>query len=288
MLLDGLWPLQRPTPIGLKRYAFEKTTRIYMDVKLGKAPEYEALKATTILPIVSAYFIAVGALYLWGYWGSFGVNILEYLGLTDVVKVAAWPVGSAFVFLLVGFVLSETTPGARLPEGGGRYTPVGRWLNRHAKALGVGFMLLMIVLVTLGPPQIWLLVAVLVGVVLALPLKSFPSLVRQVPNDSIRTVLALATVVLPIYAFGQGKVNADWIRAGYKYLYVLPGSEGVAATGDIKTSLRYVGYAGNTFFFWEPTMDGVMLVPASTVKSLMLARTPKEAVSFWSQLIKRD
>ena len=258
-----------------------------MDLKLGKEPEYEVLRATTILPIVSAYFIAVGALYLWGYWGSFGVNILEYLGLTDVVKVAAWPVGSAFVFLLVGFVLGETAPGTRLPEGGGRHTRVGKWLNRHARALGFGFMLLMTVLVTVGPPQIWLLAAGLVGVVLGLPLKNFPPIVRQVPNDSIRTVLTFATVVLPIYAFGQGKVNADEIRSGYKYLYVLPGSEGITATGDIKTSSRYVGYAGNTFFFWEPTTNGVTLVPATTVKALMLARIPKEAASFWIQLIKR-
>ncbi len=107
-----------------------------------QAPAQEALKATTLLPILSAYFIAVGALYLWGFWGSFGVNVMEYLGLTDVVKVAAWPVGSAFIFLLLGIVAGETSPiSRRLPEGGGQHTPIGRWLNKYSRVLAVIFML---------------------------------------------------------------------------------------------------------------------------------------------------
>ncbi|MFC1562333.1 hypothetical protein ACFL4Q_04985 [candidate division KSB1 bacterium] len=57
--------------------------------------------------LAAPYFIAVGLLYLWAYWSSFGINILEYAALSDVVKVAIIPVGSAFFFILIGFILGE-------------------------------------------------------------------------------------------------------------------------------------------------------------------------------------
>lgn len=261
-----------------------------MDQSSIPSREYESLKATTLLPLLSAYFIAVGALYLWGFWGSFGVNILEYLGLTDVVKVAAWPVGSAFVFLIIGMVMGEIGPGARLklPEGGGRHTPFGIWLNKHRHSLAFALMVFLVTLVTFGPPQMWQLVAMFGGIFLSLPLRRHPILVKLIPNDSIRSALALAAVVLPVYAFGQGRVNADEIRSGHRYFYVLSGSEGISSTGDMQTSMRYVGYAGGTYFFWEPSLNGVTLVPASAVQSLKLARLPRENRSLWNRLTSRD
>ena len=55
--------------------------------------------------LAAPYFITVGLLYLWAYWSSFGINILEYAALSDVAKVAIIPVGSAFVFVFSGFIV---------------------------------------------------------------------------------------------------------------------------------------------------------------------------------------
>jgi hypothetical protein len=45
-----------------------------------------------------AYFICVATLYLWGYWAMFEVNVLEHIGVTDIIKAAAYPVASTFGF----------------------------------------------------------------------------------------------------------------------------------------------------------------------------------------------
>ncbi|WP_421955642.1 hypothetical protein [Polaromonas sp.] len=259
-----------------------------MDQSSRPVPVDRTFKFTALFPLISAYFIAVGALYLWGFWGSFGVNILEYLGLTDVVKVAAWPVGSAFIFLLIGLAVGETSPRkALLPEGGGRNTPLGIWLNKHVHALAFALAFLLVSLVYFGPPQVWLVAAPFGGIVLGFPLRHHPLLVGLLPNDGLRSTLVVAAVTLPFYAFGQGKVNADAIRSGQRYSYVIPGSDGIASTGDKQTSMRYIGYAGSTFFFWDPSADAVTLVPADTVKLLKLTRVPKEVRSVWEQLTTR-
>ena len=224
----------------------------------------------------SAYSIAVSALYLWGFWGPFGINILEHLGLADVVKVAAWPVGSVFFFALLGMVLGQISPVARLPEGGGQHTRFGRWLNKHVRAIAAVFAVAAVLMVFFAPPRTWPLIALITGGILSHPLNSYPPFVRLIPNDGIRSVLSFAIAVLPAFAYGEGRANADSVRFGEKYLFVQAGSEGVPSTGDPKTSLRYVGYAGSTFFLWDPTTSSLTLIPSSTVKSLKLTKMPNK------------
>ena len=77
--------------------------------------------------VSSLYFLAVGVLYLWGYWPSFGVNVLEYAGLTDIIKTAAYPVASLFVFFAVGAVFGELLASDALPPGGGAGTCARCW-----------------------------------------------------------------------------------------------------------------------------------------------------------------
>jgi hypothetical protein len=67
-------------------------------------------RVATYLYFSSVYAVTVGVLYLWGYWSTFGVNILEYLSLADIVKTAAYPVASVFAIMGLGRV---NTTGAR-------------------------------------------------------------------------------------------------------------------------------------------------------------------------------
>ncbi len=71
-------------------------------------------KVSTYLYFSSLYFVTVGVLYLWGYWTTFEVNILEYLSLADIVKSTAYPIASTFIFFVIGVIgilFTGTHPG---------------------------------------------------------------------------------------------------------------------------------------------------------------------------------
>lgn len=54
-----------------------------------------------ILSFFSAYIVVVSTLYLWGYWGYFGVDILSYVSIGDIVAISAYSVSaSLFIFAL--------------------------------------------------------------------------------------------------------------------------------------------------------------------------------------------
>src|SRR5258708_17630524 len=112
----------------------------------------------------SLYSIGVGILYLWGYWGTFDVNVLEYLNLADVLKLTVYPIASVFVFYALGVLLGEFMfVRTSLTPGAGRDTLIGRFLNRFISSLFLLWVLGTVVLFLYGPESKWLLLPLLIG-----------------------------------------------------------------------------------------------------------------------------
>ncbi|HEY6644118.1 hypothetical protein [Povalibacter sp.] len=103
------------------------------------------LRFTPYIPWVSAYAVAAGALYLWGYWSKFHVNILEYMGLLELALAAAFPLFSAVIGLVGGVVLGQVFGGNSLSQGHGAGTKFGRTLKRYARLLLFLYLALVIV-----------------------------------------------------------------------------------------------------------------------------------------------
>lgn len=221
------------------------------------------------------YVVSVGVLYLWGYWSTFGINILQYMSFGDAVKIAAYPITSVFVTLAVGAVIGEViSPLRSLPPGGGRNTLVGRVLNRHKRPLAALYALGTIALATFGPPLKWLIVPVLVAPLIYFPLKEHGFLAQVLPGDSVRSVTIFLLAVLPLYSYGRVRFNADHVLSGTAYRYVLPESAqelgvppGVVAKGTIK----YLGGAGDHAFLLLGDNRTLAVVRIDGGKALLIA-----------------
>jgi hypothetical protein len=89
------------------------------------------------------FFIAV--LYLFAFWGTFKLNILEFVGFADLAKLALYPLAASFIFLLMGAAISELARGDSLPPGGGADTKIGRFGRKHWRLLMAIYILLIYV-----------------------------------------------------------------------------------------------------------------------------------------------
>ena len=63
------------------------------------------------LAIGVPYLISVGTCYLFGYWGAFGINVLEFISFADLGAVAVYPLMVSLVFALAGVLFSELVRG---------------------------------------------------------------------------------------------------------------------------------------------------------------------------------
>lgn len=232
-------------------------------------------KLTTYIPWITAYGIAAGALYLWGYWSKFNVNILEYIGLLDLATAATFPLLSAIAGLVGGAVLGQLFTSKSPSPGSGAETSVGRFLVRNVKPLL--FVYLMIVLVGfsfLGDPDsralvVPLAIAPLISITLASQTKYLSDVITD-PNIRTTAISILPLVICA--AFGYGRLAAARIADGTEYLSVdrqalldLP-ARYLRQPGDFK----YLGRTKDFNFILGPDAT-LVLLKADSASSLVLS-----------------
>lgn len=50
--------------------------------------------------LMTAYALFISICYLWGFWGHFDINILNYISVSDIIKSAIWPMIVALAIYL--------------------------------------------------------------------------------------------------------------------------------------------------------------------------------------------
>lgn len=211
------------------------------------------LKQFPLLSFVVPYALVTSLLYLFGYWSSFQINILEYVSLPDVIKLAIYPLVIGALISLVGFYVQVTMTFTADPEKAFILVPskFARWLNWV-------ILLLIFGIVLFKRTGSWYVTA---GFLLA-SLVSFnfvgsDKLKNYIPHPSARKVILFSVSVILFTSYGRGKENADLILSGKRYKTVSTSvfkEKGSVNFDDKKLlegldKLKYVGTAGDYFFF---------------------------------------
>lgn len=102
---------------------------------IEEKPTWGIKHSALLTYFLSAYLTFTALCYLWGYWGSFGIDILEYAAITDLLRLALTAAAlSVVVVLILGAVVGLT----------------GDWKdNKFAPSLKSMLALLMLVLACL-------------------------------------------------------------------------------------------------------------------------------------------
>lgn len=232
--------------------------------------ELQGLKTPTLY-WSSAYLFVVAVLYLWGYWSPFNINVLEYVSLADVVKAAAYPLASVFVFAAVGAVVGEAMfPRGFLPAGGGASTKIGNWLRGAAPAIVTAYVIATTLYLVFGPVEKWRLLPVLIAIPVSFALKEAGLFETFLRSDRTRTVVIFLLAALPPFAYGEGTLKAQRVLMGTDYTYVASNIAGhpFDPNSKVETRLRYIGKAGDQYFLYAPGKRSVLVVPISEAKVL--------------------
>jgi hypothetical protein len=251
--------------------------------------------------VSSLYFVSVGVLYLWGYWGTFGINILEYADFTDLIKSAAFPVASAFgafaIGVIGGHVLASDTnktdshsKQGSTPQG----TPKLRerlftWLYGRRQSLVTAYLTGTALLLIFGPPVKWAFLPFLLTFAAGATVVGTDLFLDVFPNRATRTTAVFLVVGLPFFAYGRGITKAEDVRTGRSYTYVATEIEGISIppSADAGTRLRVVGYVGPFVFFYNPNNESTVLLNVDEAKMLELKlKEPNKIPSPYTLLLR--
>lgn len=217
--------------------------------------------------VASVYCVTVGFLYLWGYWSKLGVNILEYMNLTDIIKLSLIPILTSFGSFAIGAMLGPLifSHEKLFPPGGGANTPVGHFLSKHKEFIFSGYVFMVSLIWLFGPINKWHVLPLLIAIPLGVNLQGSGIFKDLVPNMEAERVTSLLICMLPFAAYGYGLLNANEIVQGQKYQYVEVSSEQLHTQPHAKKKednlikLRYLGFV-NDYVFLMPMEDKSIIV----------------------------
>ncbi len=158
------------------------------------------------------YSIAVSLLYLFGYWGFFRINVLEFVGFDDIAKLALYPLLGSLLSLWVGFATSQVLSGDRFPPGGGAQSRIRQLGRKHWQGLIiVNFLLVLISASFLPEPGKWFVVAVLVSF-FSTPMTHLDYFIALIPNPRLRDTILYLLILTDALAFAFGNLDATSLR----------------------------------------------------------------------------
>jgi hypothetical protein len=237
---------------------------------------------TTYLYFCTLYLILVGILTLWGYWSTFGINILEFISLFDIIKLTAYPIALIFLilstFFTLGFYVGNVIP-----------TPSEPLLKRETRSFLLRIKSVFIAGYILGISAIFLQGAVdnffILSILIALPItlivekkKLFSQLFKQ---ESLRAIFVFVLVVLPLFNLGYGAFTAKQIITGKLFFYLVPEIQDskIKTTTELLQYKRYIGQAGDFLFLLDPINDAVIIMKIGNSNSIVLKHYPQSLIA---------
>jgi hypothetical protein len=224
------------------------------------------------ITFIAPYSLVVSLLYLFGYWGTFNVNVLEYIALADVIKNALYPLIYSSIFIIIGLTIGSlvTVPLTKLmPAGGGADLPEAKYFR-----LLFRFMMLFILALALytiffevGNAR-WFKVAVLVNIPVIVMIGNAEFATDYISNKKLRILIVNILSVSLLFSFGWGAVNAERAKS----------SERTVTINGEQTNEKYVGWAGNFLFLWDNSKHTLVVKSKSTIKSMEFSMPVKSAI----------
>ena len=227
-----------------------------------------------IFAVGAPYLIAVGACYQFGYWGTFQVNVLEFISFTDIAKLAVYPLVISFVSLFVGGLIGQLFIMPHLPPGGGASSPLGqagikswRWL------MAIILIIAALVWIFGSEPWKWFAIAGLISL-LSAPLTHIDKLIQVVPNPGARSIIAFIFLFLPPLSFAYGRLDAFYVKTGSPVHIVDVVRSKIPVESDTTNPVAYLGYFGNVYVLRETKTGQIIFVKQRDDSPLFLSPKP--------------
>lgn len=250
---------------------------------LVRHPATNKLGIKELLAFGAAYMMVVGACYLAGYWGSFQINVFEFISFSDVVKLAVFPLMPFLVGLFAGvfcYQLWTSGDASALHKSNRERRRSGFQLQR----IFLLVVILCVVLVSFFSPMLgnfWPplpsgLIAFFVGL-LSIPLLYVDEFIEILPNRDVRLVALFLFLFVPPVSWSYGVWRAHAVKTGAAELFVDVSRSQPFIQSDPKIRLAYLGLLGDLYVLRESQSGKIIFLKKSVEAPLFLV--PKKVGS---------
>jgi hypothetical protein len=214
---------------------------------------------------------ALGLIYLIGYWRPLGVNVLDYIGFADVLRLSLYPMLIVLVSAAFG-ILVPPMMGNMFPPGGGQETFAGKKIFGYRYWFWSIWAVVMVVqVIYAAEPGRWYVLASM-GSIFSVMLAGTRPLQAAIPDPTVRYAVLFLALFITGMAFAEGRSNAHDIKTGRADIVVdssrLP--EGLDLRSTPQRPVMYAGQLGERIALYETLTTRLVLVREEEFPSLVL------------------
>ncbi|CNH79258.1 Uncharacterised protein [Yersinia frederiksenii] len=199
--------------------------------------------------IVSAYLLICGVLYLWGFWMHFGLNILQFVDTSDIVKATLIPVVGAIIMFIVQALLNEynapkSEQTKRFIQAGGVFKIYAYFQYTLVILMGVGAVLLLgYALFTVDRFERYCIYALGLGFVVFYMIQSKTTFLSEL--NQARGLVLFITSLLPALFFSHGIFDGKNVFQGVNTYLV---DTNTPCSENKNEKFRYIANLSNKMF----------------------------------------
>ena len=208
------------------------------------------------------------------FWGTFNINGLEHIEISDIIKTFIYPFFSATFIYIISILLQDYFIDFIAPHGEGRETKIGKRLNSK---VGIAISLIIWLIVSVIFWKLasttfwgWFYWAFIVSSAPYFILDRFGVFDNLIKNIKVRLNILRVIVFVPALSFAAGKNNSELIQKNIKYKYTI--AEHVIENKMVSKTdtLKLIGNSDQQYFFTDLKNSFILIIKADKVDTLIL------------------
>ena len=216
--------------------------------------------------LATPYAFVISLAYLFGYWSTFDINILEYISFADVIKLSLYPLVASLLFFVFGMIYGTL-----------KSESVKEVKKEHEKDKRTWLLLLIllgIIFIALDRYNLWFIGAYLFAQLLIILLDKHVSFDELIPNfpPKVKSTIKNILVLLPLLAFASGKIHGKHILIGHNTRFVSASILKENKLFNGKEKLKFLGLAGDYVFFLSGDNTRCFIIRAEEIPVLELSK----------------
>lgn len=236
-----------------------------------------------IIYFATSYGFVVSMLYLFGYWSTFDINILEYIKISDVIKISIYPIITTVGIIIIGYIVADFVarwgdkPNVQKSE---KLKKLEKWIRFIAEY----FFIVMLILFSSYFLYMRMWISFWAFFSLACP--SFTNYIlfkykvefvkKLIPFPGYETLILWIFIAILSSAFGYGKIRSLSILETGNCFYINVSIFKDKELFQDQKRLKYLGLGGDFMFFLSEDNAKIYILETSKIPILELYKSKSQ------------
>lgn len=228
------------------------------------------IKKENTLLLLIPYLTVCGVLYNIGYWDTFGLNGLNYISVSDIIKSAIYPFTKT-IGIMVPVISALVVQLVEIKEGLNIKNNEPLLNKKEQRIVGYSWIGTFAILAFVNQyPFLWYLFTLLFPIIPSIIIYNSGFLKEKFTQESNRLGTIFFLLFLLVFFYASGQYQSALVLNNTKYKYTIMQSNTTMQRKPSGDTLKYLGGSDKDLFFSDLKNQYILIIKSTAMDTLVL------------------